>query len=127
MSALAKLHQAGLTAVAIGDDVVRVKGPAPTIAAWRAFIVANKPQLLAELLPTRAVVEYRLSDSKGGTLIDPAGAVSAVRELHWRYGVRVDWPALLAMFEAREQDADREAADLIQRPMADDFRAARGE
>lgn len=66
-----------------------------------------------------AVVEYRLTDSKGGTLIDPDGVVSAVNELHWRFGDRVDWQALLAMFKAREHQADREAVALIRRIMAD--------
>jgi hypothetical protein len=76
-------------------------------------------------LTARAVVEYHLTDdSKGGTLIDPDGPASAVRELRWRYAHRVDWPALLATFEAREHVADREAAALIRRLMADDFRAA---
>ena len=118
MSALAELHRAGLMVVA-NDDYLTVKGPAPIIAEWRSFIREHKPQLLAELRPTRAVVQYGLIDGKGGTLIDPAGAVSAVRELHWRFGARVDWPALLLMFEAREHDADREAADLILRMMRD--------
>jgi hypothetical protein len=77
--------------------------------------------------PSRAVVEYGLTDGKGGTLIDPAGPVSAVQELRWRFGDRVDWPALLRAFEALEQDADREAASLIRKLMADDYRTTRGE
>ena len=76
----------------------------------------------------RAVVEYDLTDGRGGTLIDPDGITSAIHELHWRFRDRVDWPALLRMFEAREQHADREAATLIHRLMADDYyRAAKGE
>lgn len=84
-----------------------------------ALLHDSKPVARATAAQQRAVVEYRLIAGKGGLLIDPAGAASAVRELDWRYGARVDWPALLAMFEAREQDADREAADLIRRMIRD--------
>jgi len=119
MSALAKLHEAGLTAVAIGNDLVRVKGPASVIAEWRSFIREHKPQLLAELRPVRAVVEYQFKAGGGGTVIDPRGNQSAIEDLHWRFGYRLDWPALLAMFEAREADAEREAVDLIRRLMRD--------
>ncbi len=72
----------------------------------------------------RAVVPYCLTDGKGGTLIDPDGVVSAVNELHWRFGTRVDWPALLATFHTREAEADLEAASLIRRLMADASHAA---
>lgn len=118
MTALAELHRVGLV-VAANDDRLTVKGPAPTIAAWRDFIREHKPQLLAELRPTRAVVSYDLIGDRGGLLIDPDGPASAVRELDWRFGNRLDWPALLAMFDVREQDADREAADLIRRLMTE--------
>ena len=80
------MHDAGLTVVAVNADRLTVKGPAPTIAAWRVFIREHKPQLLAELRPTRAVVSYDLIGDKGGLLIDPDGPASAVRELAWRFG-----------------------------------------
>lgn len=72
-----------------------------------------------EAAQTHAVVEYLLADGGAGTLIDPDGATSAVHTLHWRYGHRLDWPALLATFGAREHDADRKAADLIRRLMTE--------
>jgi hypothetical protein len=65
-------------------------------------------------------VSSQLAEGSGGLLIDPAGPASAVRELHWRFGDRLDWPALLATFEARERHADREAAALIRHLMARD-------
>ena len=70
---------------------------------------------VAEVSTTRVVIAYDLIDGKGGLLIDPDGAVSGVRELHWRFGDRLNWPALLHHFQLREQDADREAAALIRR------------
>jgi hypothetical protein len=69
-------------------------------------------------LAARAVVSYQLADGSGGLLIDPAGPASAVCELHWRFGERLDWRDLLATFEARERLADRKAAALIRRLMA---------
>lgn len=116
MSALAELQRAGLI-VAANDDRLIVRGPAPTIAAWRGYIRAHKPELLVELRPVRAVVSYDLIDGRGGTLIDPAGPESAVRELHWRFSDRIDWPVLLHAFEARADVADREAATLIRKLM----------
>ena len=83
----------------------------------RAFIRANKALILALLvadgepntvsLPPkpatdgRAVVTYHLQDGKGGVLIDPEGAVSAVQVLRNTYGKRLDWADLLERFEER--------------------------
>ncbi len=80
MSALAELHRARLIGAA-NDDRLTVRGPAPTIAAWRKFIRDHKPQLLAELRPARAVVSYGLRDGRGGLLIDPEGPISARTQL----------------------------------------------
>jgi hypothetical protein len=60
-----------------------------------------------------------LIGGRGGLLIDPNGAASAVHELLWRFGARVNWKALLAAFQRREQDADAEAVALIRKLMAD--------
>ena len=119
MSALAELHRAGLIVTANDDNRLTVRGPAPTVAAWRNYIRKHKPQLLAELRPTRAVIEYGLVGGMGSLLIDPEGPVSAVNELHWRYGDRVDWRGLLRGFAARAAQsgaaAEREAIELIER------------
>jgi hypothetical protein len=89
-------------------------------------VLASATDVENDTRGTPTVVNYLLTNSKGGTLIDPDGSEAAVRELHWRFGDRVDWPALLAMFEAREQRADREAVALIRRLMADTYREASG-
>lgn len=46
-------------------------------------------------------VQFRLIGAPGGTLIDPAGPVSAVQDLHETYGDRLDWDDLLEQFEER--------------------------
>jgi hypothetical protein len=119
VSALAELHRAGLIVTANDDNRLTVRGPAPTVAAWRNYIREHKPQLLAELRPTRFVIEYGLAGGMGGLLIDPDGPVSAVNELHCRYGDRVDWRGLLRHFQARAvltcAAAEREAIELIER------------
>jgi hypothetical protein len=71
------------------------------------------------MLAKRTVVDYQTVDGAAGTLIDPDGSVSAVHTLRWRYGQRLDLVALLRTFQARERAADREAATLIRRILAD--------
>ena len=46
-------------------------------------------------------VAFKLIGAPGGTLIDPAGPVSAVEVLHQTYGDRLDWDDLLEQFEER--------------------------
>src|SRR5690349_5310530 len=94
-----------------------VSGTRPRVDA---HTVAAPPQPPANL--ARAVVPYMLVDGKGGLLIDPDGITSAVRELDWRYGSRLDWAALLRSFEERERSADREAAALIRRLISETHR-----
>lgn len=109
---LERFLAAGITFESAGEKLLAIGSITP---ALRDAIRDQKLQILAELRPTRAVIRFGLTDGKGGLLIGPAGPVSAVHELHGRYGNRVDWPALLRTFEAREQEADREAAALIRR------------
>jgi hypothetical protein len=105
-----------------------IESPYENLAVARCMhrVVLSATDGAAHALNTLAVVHYSLLDAKGGTLIDPNGPATAIRELHWRFGARVDWRALLAMFEARAQAADREAADLIRRLTANDCRDANG-
>lgn len=64
-------------------------------------------------------VQFRLIGAPGGTLIDPAGPVSAVQALHETYGDRLDWDELLEQFEERagilefEGKLDRAEAERI--------------
>ena len=64
-------------------------------------------------------VQFRLIGAPGGTLIDPAGPVSAVEVLRQTYGDRLDWDDLLEAFEERagiaefEGNETRQAAELI--------------
>lgn len=64
-------------------------------------------------------VQFRLIGAPGGTLIDPAGPVSAVEALHETYGDRTDWHDLLEAFEERASIAEfdgnetRQAVELI--------------
>ena len=44
-------------------------------------------------------VAFKLIGAPGGTLIDPAGPVSAVEVLRQTYGDRLDWHDLLEAFE----------------------------
>jgi NADH dehydrogenase/NADH:ubiquinone oxidoreductase subunit G len=64
-------------------------------------------------------VAFKLIGAPGGTLIDPAGLVSAVHALHETYGDRLDWHDLQEAFEERaaiaefEGNETRQAAELI--------------
>lgn len=90
--------------------------PIDRVALQRSRFLENATAV--QPTATRAVVPYDFVKGKGGLLIDSDGFESAVHELHWRYGNRVDWPALLRSFEAREHLADREAATLVRKLMA---------
>ena len=46
-------------------------------------------------------VAFKLIGAPGGTLIDPAGPVSAVEVLRQTYGDRIDWDDLKEAFEER--------------------------
>ena len=62
---------------------------------------------------------FKLIGAPGGTLIDPAGPVSAVEVLRQTYGDRLDWDDLLEAFEERagiaefEGKMDRAEAEAI--------------
>ncbi len=69
-------------------------------------------------------VAFKLIGAPGGTLIDPAGPVSAVEVLRQTYGDRLDWDDLLEAFEERagilefegkleRAEAERIAADSV--------------
>lgn len=64
-------------------------------------------------------VAFKLIGAPGGTLIDPAGPVSAVEVLRQTYGDRLDWHDLQEAFEERaaiaefEGNETRQAAELI--------------
>ncbi len=64
-------------------------------------------------------VAFKLIGAPGGTLIDPAGPVSAVEVLRQTYGDRLDWDDLLEAYEERagiaefEGNEARQAAELI--------------
>jgi hypothetical protein len=69
-------------------------------------------------------VAFKLIGVPGGTLIDPAGPVSAVEVLRQTYGDRLDWDDLLEAFEERagilefegkleRAEAERIAADSV--------------
>lgn len=82
-------------------------------------------------------VAFKLIGAPGGTLIDPAGPVSAVEVLRQTYGDRLDWDDLLEAFEERagiaefegneaRQDAELIAADAV-RKIVDARRARKPE
>lgn len=69
-------------------------------------------------------VAFKLIGAPGGTLIDPAGPVSAVEVLRQTYGDRLDWHDLQEAFEERagilefegkleRAEAERIAADSV--------------
>jgi hypothetical protein len=69
-------------------------------------------------------VAFKLICAPGGTLIDPAGPVSAVEVLRQTYGDRLDWDDLREYFEERagilefegkleRAEAERIAADSV--------------
>ncbi|MDR3429988.1 hypothetical protein [Silvimonas sp.] len=90
--------------LSVKGDVLKLSGN--RVAANDAFIRdlrQHKAEVIDILVhqPVRAVLPYALHGGGGGQIIDPDGLLSAVTELHQRYGKRLDLEHLAAWFEQR--------------------------
>lgn len=90
--------------LSVKGDVLKLSGN--RVAANEAFITdlrQHKAEVIDILVhqPVRAVLPYALHGGGGGQLIDPDGLLSAVTELHQRYGKRLNLESLAAWFEQR--------------------------
>lgn len=90
--------------LSVKDDSLRLSGN--RVAANDEFINdlrQHKTEVIDILvgLPVRAVLPYTLHGRTGGQIIDPDGLLSAVNELHERYGKRLNLEGLEAWFEER--------------------------
>ena len=59
-------------------------------------------------------VAFKLIGAPGGTLIDPAGPVSAVEVLRQTYGDRLDWHDLKEAFDERAGIAEFDGNETLQ-------------
>ncbi|WP_283147600.1 hypothetical protein [Silvimonas soli] len=90
--------------LSVKGDVLKLSGN--RVAANDAFIRdlrQHKAEVIDILVhqPVRAVLPYALHGGGGGQIIDPDGLLSAVAELHQRYGKRLNLESLATWFEQR--------------------------
>ncbi len=102
---LTEFTDAGFTFKLDSNQIVVTPASALT-ATQRAFLKANKVQIIKLLSPKRPVISFKLHNNQGGTCLGDFGdsVESIVDEIRLRYGERLRY--------ATEQNQEDKYADL---------------